>query len=365
MNIQEFYLVQLGISLFLMLAQLFAPQKRLVNRLFAIFCGAMAIIATQNMSKEMLGPFYHLIGVATGFTCNISWLIARALFRKEKAVLTSHIVIAALITLLVMSNQGFKFFLAVYTDQMAPINAQVAVQEVMGLLSSTLLVLTFWEGARGWSGANPLEKLQRLIFMFAFGLAVFSVLIGAKLLPESLFNGELNRDWLALLASILIMLVMQVLILWRGQNNEFSVRSASRLLEESKQQAELSEEDRLLSERLHQSLVKDKGYLQANLKVADLARDMEVSEYRISRALKAFKVSNFNQFINQLRVNHAKTLLEDAEKSHWPVLVIGLESGFSSVGPFTRAFKTQIGCTPGQYRKSLLMNNSDASRLSI
>jgi AraC-like DNA-binding protein len=43
-------------------------------------------------------------------------------------------------------------------------------------------------------------------------------------------------------------------------------------------------------------------------------------------------------------------LLSDPTKQHWPVLVIGMESSFASVGPFTRAFKATMGFTPHEFR---------------
>jgi AraC-like DNA-binding protein len=43
--------------------------------------------------------------------------------------------------------------------------------------------------------------------------------------------------------------------------------------------------------------------------------------------------------------------LADEDKQKWTVLVVGLESGFASVGPFTRAFKATTGLTPNQYRQ--------------
>ena len=102
-----------------------------------------------------------------------------------------------------------------------------------------------------------------------------------------------------------------------------------------------------------QNLIIDKQmFLQANLKVADLARELAVPEYRISNALRnKSKGQNFNQYINALRVDYAKQLLADPNAQQWSVLVIGLESGFASVGPFTRAFKSITGCTPNQYRQ--------------
>lgn len=108
---------------------------------------------------------------------------------------------------------------------------------------------------------------------------------------------------------------------------------------ESKQVAQINAgEDELYCE-LEQHLIQQKYYLRANLNVADLARALSVTEYRISVVVRQrFDAQNFNQLINQLRVEYSKSLLSDRRKDHWTILVIGIESGFASVGPFTRAY---------------------------
>ena len=77
---------------------------------------------------------------------------------------------------------------------------------------------------------------------------------------------------------------------------------------------------------------------------------MNVSEYRISRVFRHhFNARNFNQFINDMRIKHARMLLKDPKNAQWTILVIGLESGFASVWPFTRDFKSVCDMTPNQY----------------
>ena len=75
--------------------------------------------------------------------------------------------------------------------------------------------------------------------------------------------------------------------------------------------------------------------------------------------LNYFNAKNFNNYVNQMRVEYAKAILEAPEKQDWPVLVVGIESGFASVAPFTRAFKEYTGYTPGQYRKRRAARTSD------
>lgn len=358
-----------------MLAQLCSPHKKLIHILFAMFCGSMAMVAAQKITAESIGPFQYLVAMGACFTCNLCWLFARAMFRNEGAVTAVHIILAAAIALLVIGNQGFNFLQAMAQQQMVQMPAQVAVRELMGLLSSAVLVLTFWEGVAGWSAANYQEKAKRLVFIFAFSLAVGSVMIGAKLLPATTAAGEPIRDWIALCCSILMMLVMQTLLIWPKQKasaellvtetaTDKTVHSVEVIANHGHQQndRELSESDLALSMQIRACLVDSKQYLQASLKVADLAREFDVSEYRISRVIKSyFKGINFNHFVNQLRVEHAKALLADVDNAHWPVIVVGLESGFSSVGPFTRAFKAQVGTTPGQYRKTVLAEQKSES----
>ncbi|WP_202839611.1 AraC family transcriptional regulator [Luteimonas saliphila] len=41
-----------------------------------------------------------------------------------------------------------------------------------------------------------------------------------------------------------------------------------------------------------------------------------------------------------------------AQRDGWSTLVVGLESGFGSLGAFHRTFKAAEGCTPGEYRSA-------------
>ncbi|MFQ9985893.1 MAG: helix-turn-helix transcriptional regulator, partial [Lachnospiraceae bacterium] len=54
-------------------------------------------------------------------------------------------------------------------------------------------------------------------------------------------------------------------------------------------------------------------------------------------------------YIEQVRVNHARLLLRSTELS---VLEVALQSGFRSSSYFNRVFKKIMGMTPGQYRQN-------------
>lgn len=369
MSLYNLQIIQLCIGLTLMLLQLRATEKKCIHLLFAAFCGSVAIAAAQKLSVESVGAFHYLIGMGTCFTCNISWLIARVLFREKNAVSKSPIILAISIATLIIANQAFHFHAAYGLEQTNPLAIHIAIGELLTLLSSTILVLTFWEGLRGYSADTRARQAIRITFMLFFCLAVGSVMIGTKLLPETLY-GETTRNWIVTICSTVMMCVFQSIIIWHRctktalvavnlelepDTNQTSSRQSvteNSAASKSIDIARKSNEEKILGDKLHNFLIEQKQFLQPNLKVIDLASKLDVSEYKISRVIRLhFQTANFNSLVNALRVKHAKAILEDETKTHWSVLVVGLESGFASVGPFTRAFKAYEGCTPGQYRK--------------
>ncbi|MDH5400475.1 MAG: AraC family transcriptional regulator [Cyclobacteriaceae bacterium] len=59
----------------------------------------------------------------------------------------------------------------------------------------------------------------------------------------------------------------------------------------------------------------------------------------------------FNQFLNQVRVNHACRLLTDSDQN---ISQVGFESGFSSISNFNKRFKDVKGIAPREFRKGHL-----------
>jgi AraC-like DNA-binding protein len=55
------------------------------------------------------------------------------------------------------------------------------------------------------------------------------------------------------------------------------------------------------------------------------------------------------QYLNDVRVNHANSLLSDTDKE---IVSICFETGFEAVSTFYRTFKNKVGVSPQQYRKT-------------
>ena len=84
-----------------------------------------------------------------------------------------------------------------------------------------------------------------------------------------------------------------------------------------------------------------------NINLDTMATDLHVSKYYISRLFsKKIKIS-FNDYLNMLRINDAKERLIKGEDS---VTQIGIAVGYNTIRSFNRAFLSQTGMQPREYR---------------
>ncbi|MCC2607160.1 helix-turn-helix domain-containing protein [Planctobacterium marinum] len=220
------------------------------------------------------------------------------------------------------------------------------LSETIALLSSGMLILAFWEGYRGLQSARALQRKIIIIYLASLVISIISVMLIATVLPKDVLAGA-GRDWLVVFAYLLILINTHGLIEFRQHQLEIKYKVVDSTVHE----------ENTLAQQLRELLIEEKRFLDSNLRVVDIARELDVPEYRIRAImLNHFNAKNFNHYVNQLRIEYAKTLLQAPDKLDWPVLVVGIESGFASAAPFTRAFKEFAGCTPGQYRKQQLAN---------
>lgn len=335
--------ILLVVSLGAMTAQLLVSKKRYVHVFFAIFCGSIAMVALEHVTRNSSGYYSYVFGFGTCATCNGFWLVGRSLFRKENAIKLQHILLAMVIGALVMISHGFSVF-----GEMNPsMNAQISqwrlpLSEITNLLSSTILMLTFWEALNGFSKCSKREQQQRILFVYGFGSGVVLCSVISPLFEQTFFQ------YFVVFSATQIIVVTQVILAWQGSEDETEER-----IESANTYTAQNEEQSRLFEEIEQVMRCEKLYLQPGLKILDVATRLDIPEYLISKAIRSNPhVGNFNQYINNLRLEHAKTLLCQRDCTHWSILVVAIESGFASVGPFNRAFKAEFSCTPSEFRRA-------------
>ena len=96
---------------------------------------------------------------------------------------------------------------------------------------------------------------------------------------------------------------------------------------------------------------------EEGLTIGALAGKLSVPEHRLRRAInQGLGHRNFSSFINRARIEAACAALTDPAQMNATVLEIAYDVGFASVGPFNRAFRAEVGCSPTEYRRLALSN---------
>ena len=91
-------------------------------------------------------------------------------------------------------------------------------------------------------------------------------------------------------------------------------------------------------------------YTDPYLSMESLAEKQNISVSHLSKLINSFSNYNFSDYINSLRIEQAKKLLEDDTFDQYTIVAIGLESGFNSKSTFYTAFKKFTSQTPSEYR---------------
>lgn len=94
----------------------------------------------------------------------------------------------------------------------------------------------------------------------------------------------------------------------------------------------------------------ERNFLDANLSLEFVAKKLNINKSYLSRLINSDLEKSFNDYINELRIEEAKTYLEQTEFENYTLLAIGLEAGFNSKTAFNSAFKKFTGVTPSEYK---------------
>ena len=87
---------------------------------------------------------------------------------------------------------------------------------------------------------------------------------------------------------------------------------------------------------------------QKDLSLDALSKELDISPYYFSKLFKEETGSNFVEYLTNLRMDRAKELLKDENRS---MKEICMEVGYSDPNYFSRIFKKNLGVTPTEYRE--------------
>jgi tetratricopeptide (TPR) repeat protein/AraC-like DNA-binding protein len=119
-------------------------------------------------------------------------------------------------------------------------------------------------------------------------------------------------------------------------------------------QRKSSNQDELLLGKLTEYVVNRKAFLNAKLKVDEVAEAIQSSQKEIAAVLKKQKNQNFNNYINQFRVEEVIRLFNDLANDHYKLEVLAGMAGFGSKQSFYSAFELIVGVKPAFYRQNIV-----------
>ena len=105
------------------------------------------------------------------------------------------------------------------------------------------------------------------------------------------------------------------------------------------------------SEALKTILEKQKVFRQPGLKLSDLSNILNVSPRKLSFLINSQYNMNFNELINEYRINDALELIEEGYLEKYTAESLFEATGFQNKTSFYKAFKAKTGTTPSSYLK--------------
>ena len=104
-----------------------------------------------------------------------------------------------------------------------------------------------------------------------------------------------------------------------------------------------------LMQRIHHLVVEEKQFLNSDLTVSALAKQIGTHRNNISACVNLIKGCNFTQYVNGYRIEYAKQLM--LKYPDQKANAIGIDSGFANDTSFFRTFRALTGQTPGDWKK--------------
>ena len=141
--------------------------------------------------------------------------------------------------------------------------------------------------------------------------------------------------WWVLGIAVVLALLVAGLILWKRHRVESEGMPAN--------------SDTLLMQRITQLMEEKQRFKDPDLKISDVALELNTNVRYVSDCIKNVKGCSFTQYVNGYRIEHAQKLLR--EQPDLKISHIYLSSGFSNDSSFFRIFKSVTGTTPNEWKK--------------
>lgn len=234
-----------------------------------------------------------------------------------------------------------------------------------------LMLSTFWIGFYFYLGLKKFKqslndslvfkaKRKYKIFYYAINIFLLNQFISALIImtaktTNNWFIDAIDKCYFSYFSEYLnlpfyIVLSLYLLLYTLSQSKSFK---SFFLNEQQLINKEIIDGKEIIKQRIQTFFYDEKIYTNPNLKIKEAASKMGVSDKILSEYLANEVDTNFKDFINTLRINEFKSLLQDQNSKQYSLVGLAEKAGFKSKATFYRVFKNKEQITPNEYLKSL------------
>lgn len=157
---------------------------------------------------------------------------------------------------------------------------------------------------------------------------------------------NINISYFKYISSFFFSLIL-FFIAYKGLRQRIPTESIDTI----KNEIETSSEDiQRLKEKLISHMEINKPYLNPELTLVDLAKQIGIGRNQLSEVINAGVGDNFYNFINKFRIEEVKQLFIDDSRKRYKIIYLATKAGFNSKSSFNHIFKKITGLTPSEYR---------------
>ena len=108
--------------------------------------------------------------------------------------------------------------------------------------------------------------------------------------------------------------------------------------------------DNEICSKIKSEMEAKKYFLNQNLTLHEFAKEIQISARTISSCVNQSVGNNFNEWVNNYRVEEARAIFLDEKSNHLSIEGVGSNAGFKSRSAMYAAFKKKTGQSPGNFR---------------
>lgn len=168
-------------------------------------------------------------------------------------------------------------------------------------------------------------------------------------------------SYIVIFLAIIFIVFIAFIIYWKKirvaktENVAVVSETPQEVVLENKPKYKFSKTDKERLEKIYNELIEyikaNKPYTNPDLKLSDLASEINYPPYELSKMFSLYLNKNYYDFINEFRINLFKELADSGEYKNYTLMSIAEQCGFKSKSSFYGAFKKIMNTTPNEYIK--------------